>query len=511
MEATSLKELAGEAAQPASTPLARPARSDGQAEVDELLTSGAARSTREAARALRRDSVTRRALAAADVSALTISHLAVALTLAPQLAFDTRRLWLIAALPLWVLANKLLGLYDRDANLIHKSTVSELPRIVQSILLGTGMVFLIGPAIGIPLTRAGTIAFCLVAIVAMAGLRYGVRRVAQDRLPPERCLIVGSGPVASAVARKIGSHPEYGATVIGFADSSRASDGNHRHGRVFALERATDIEGICRRHEVERVILGFSSFSPEEQLELIQTSKLLDLKVSVVPRLFEMTGPAVEVDEVEGMTLLGLRGFARTRSSLFLKRAIDVTFASLGLIALLPLMATIALAIKLSSPGPVLYAQNRIGRNNRKFKLYKFRTMSDGADELKAQLADRNEARHPMFKIADDPRVTRLGRLLRRTSLDEIPQLWNVLRGEMSLVGPRPLVPSEDAHVVGWHRDRLRLTPGLTGPWQVMGRTAIPFDEMVKLDYLYVAEWSLWKDLELLLRTAPVVLLGRGH
>ena len=143
--------------------------------------------------------------------------------------------------------------------------------------------------------------------------------------------------------------------------------------------------------------------------------------------------------------------------------------------------------------------------------MLKFRTMVDNADELKEELAHLNEATMPMFKIADDPRITAIGGFLRRTSLDELPQLFNVLRGEMSLVGPRPLVPSEDVHVIGFHRERLSLTPGLTGPWQVLGRTAIPFEEMVRLDYLYVAEWSLWTDIKLILRTAPLLLQARGQ
>jgi lipopolysaccharide/colanic/teichoic acid biosynthesis glycosyltransferase len=142
--------------------------------------------------------------------------------------------------------------------------------------------------------------------------------------------------------------------------------------------------------------------------------------------------------------------------------------------------------------------------------MFKFRTMVDGAHYLKPALAHLNESDGPMFKIADDPRITPVGRFLRRTSLDELPQLINVLRGDMSLVGPRPLVPSEDVHVIGHHRERLDLTPGLTGPWQVLGRTAIPFNEMIKLDYLYVAEWSLWNDVKLLLRTLPVVIQQRG-
>ena len=259
-------------------------------------------------------------------------------------------------------------------------------------------------------------------------------------------------------------------------------------------------------------MIAFSSLSHEHLLDVIRRSKRLRLKITIVPRLFEVIGHGVEIDQIEGMTLLGLRGLTRTKSTLMMKRGIDIAGAGLGLIVLSPVLIGIAIAIKLMSPGPVFFAQRRVGRRNQEFTMYKFRTMVVGADDLKAELEHLNDLRGtPMFKIADDPRITPIGRFLRRSSLDEIPQLWNVLRGEMSLVGPRPLIPAENDHVVGWHRARLDLTPGLTGPWQVMGRSAIPFAEMVKLDYLYVADWSLWNDIKLLMRTLPVVALRRGH
>jgi exopolysaccharide biosynthesis polyprenyl glycosylphosphotransferase len=317
----------------------------------------------------------------------------------------------------------------------------------------------------------------------------------QRGYPPERTVIVGAGRVADLVARKLRSHPEYGVDLVGCTD-------------VVDLDR---FEQVCSELRVERVVIAFSTLSDESLLEAIWVCNALNLKITVVPRLFEVIGGSVEIDQLEGMTLLGIRGLSRTRSSLMLKRAIDLAGAGLGLLVLAPLMAAIALAVKLDSRGGVLFSHYRIGRGNNPFRLYKFRTMVAGADSLKHSLVHLNEASAPMFKIRDDPRVTRVGRFLRRTSLDELPQLLNVLRGEMSLVGPRPLVADESDWVIGWHRSRLALTPGLTGPWQVMGRTAIPFEEMVKLDYLYVADWSLWNDLKLLVRTAPVVFSASGH
>jgi lipopolysaccharide/colanic/teichoic acid biosynthesis glycosyltransferase len=220
-------------------------------------------------------------------------------------------------------------------------------------------------------------------------------------------------------------------------------------------------------------------------------------------------GTSVEIDDVEGVTVLGLNPTVLPRSSVFLKRALDVTLSAAILSASAPLMALVAVAIKFDSRGPVLFRQERIGRAGSRFTLTKFRTMVRDAEgrheELRAISSDPG-----WVKLERDPRVTRVGRLLRLSSLDELPQLWNVLRGEMSLVGPRPLIEDEDRHVGGWGRSRLDLTPGITGLWQVLGRTDIPFSEMIKLDYLYVTNWSLWGDVRLILRTLPVVISRRG-
>ena len=457
----------------------------------------------------RRDSVRRRALALADVFALATAY-AIAVAVASPDAGASPAVGALF-LPFWVLLNKLFGLYDRDANLIHKSTLDELPRLFQSVAAGTGIALLLAPVLPLPeLGRADILLFLGVATAllpaARAVTRLGVRRAYAQ----ESCVIVGSGVVATLIARKIAAHPEYGVSVTGFVDIP-SPDLEQANGAIPQLGELGHFEDICREHGVERVVIAFSSLSHEALLDVIRKSKGLNLKITVVPRLFEVIGHAVEIDQLEGMTLMGLRGFARTRSSLMLKRAIDVVGAGIGLLVLSPILLAVAVAIKLESRGPILFVQQRIGKRNRAFRMLKFRTMVDGAEHLKDGLIHLNEADGPMFKIADDPRVTRVGRWLRRTSIDELPQLWNVLRGEMSLVGPRPLVPSEDDHVIGWHRQRLDLTPGLTGPWQVLGRTAIPFQEMVKLDYLYVSDWSLWNDIKLLVQTAPVVMRRRGQ
>jgi exopolysaccharide biosynthesis polyprenyl glycosylphosphotransferase len=470
-------------------------------ELDWPIQVGAALTTR--------DSVRRWALALADVVALAAAYGVVLLAASPVSGF--RPVAVAAILPAWVALNKVLGLYDRDASLIHKSTLDELPGLAQSLAFGIGLLLLLAPVLPVPEMNRGEIAiFLAAAAVLVPCSRAFARTLVRRTYAPERCVIIGSGLVARLVARKIAAHSEFGVEVLGLVDvpspDREPDDSDIRH-----LGSLDEFEEICRRHQIERVVIAFSSLSHEALLDVIRKSKNLDMKITVVPRLFEVIGHAVEIDQLEGMTLMGLRGLSRTRSSLALKRAIDVAGATAGLVLLSPVLLAIALAVKLTSRGPMLFKQHRIGKGNQPFLMLKFRTMVDGAEELKESLMHLNEADGPMFKIADDPRITRVGRLLRRTSLDELPQLWNVLRGEMSLVGPRPLVPSENDHVIGWHRARLELTPGLTGPWQVLGRTAIPFQEMVKLDYLYVSDWSLWNDVKLLIQTAPVVMRRRGH
>jgi lipopolysaccharide/colanic/teichoic acid biosynthesis glycosyltransferase len=218
----------------------------------------------------------------------------------------------------------------------------------------------------------------------------------------------------------------------------------------------------------------------------------------------------VAFDYLDGLTIFGVRRFGLSPASRRVKRGFDLVGSALCLVALAPLMAMIALVVKLSSRGPVLFRQTRVGRDGHTFEMLKYRTMQDGADARKAELRSRNEA-DGLFKIADDPRITRVGRLLRRTSLDELPQLFNVLRGQMSLVGPRPLVLDEDQRIQGWYRRRLSLTPGMTGDWQIFGAARIPLREMVTIDYLYVSNWSLWADVKILLRTIPCVIGRRGQ
>jgi exopolysaccharide biosynthesis polyprenyl glycosylphosphotransferase len=264
------------------------------------------------------------------------------------------------------------------------------------------------------------------------------------------------------------------------------------------------------KYDVERVIVAPTSADSDDILNAVRMVKAMGVKVSVLPRLFEAVGSSAKFDDVDGTTLLGVPTYGLSQSSQFLKRTMDVAVSGAVLLTLLPALIVMAVAVRLGSPGPVLFRQTRIGRNGREFQMLKFRSMVAGADEQKPLLSEHNEAGNGLFKIADDPRVTPVGKALRRLSLDELPQLGNVLLGHMSLVGPRPLVPDEDRYAEGWQRRRLQVPPGMTGIWQILGSTRIPFDEMVKLDYLYGANWSVWLDIKILLRTIPHVMSGRG-
>jgi exopolysaccharide biosynthesis polyprenyl glycosylphosphotransferase len=278
----------------------------------------------------------------------------------------------------------------------------------------------------------------------------------------------------------------------------------------FSVGRLAEIRDLAQTLDVHRAIIAPRSADAGEMLNLVRTLKAVGVRVSVLPRLLEVVGSSVEFDDLHGVTVMGVRRFDLTRSSARFKRAFDVFGASLGLLAVAPLMILFALLVKLEDGGPVFFRQLRVGRHGKRFQMLKFRTMIQGADEMKDSLRDQNEAQEGLFKIAEDPRVTRVGRLLRRTALDELPQLLNIVRGEMSLVGPRPLVIEEDQRIEGWHRRRLELMPGMTGPWQILGPARVPLREMVAIDYIYVANWSLWTDIKILLRTIPHVLGRKG-
>jgi exopolysaccharide biosynthesis polyprenyl glycosylphosphotransferase len=411
---------------------------------------------------------------------------------------------------LWPLIAFSVGLYRGDQLSSWASAVPDVPRTFVALLIASwpllGLGALLGarsPAILTLVTISGIAVF---SAISRSSVRARLHK--SDELI-QRALIIGSGVVAGQVVEKLENNRQFGLTPIGIVD-----DDVHLVGlpELPWLGRFSDLNKVLEHERPDRVIIAFSKASHEELLECIRACRNAGVAIDVVPRLFEFLDGVRALDQVGGLPLLSIGRPGLSSVSMAAKRLLDVVGAATLLAVLSPLMALISLAIKLESRGPVFFRQPRAGRDGTSFELIKFRSMYLDAEERKAAMGSLNESTDGvMFKIKDDPRVTRVGRLLRRFSLDELPQLFNVLVGEMSLVGPRPLIFSEsDALKTDWHLRRLELRPGLTGPWQVYGRSQNPFQEMVRFDYQYVAGWSLARDIELLIATIPAVLSGRG-
>jgi exopolysaccharide biosynthesis polyprenyl glycosylphosphotransferase len=450
------------------------------------------------------DAVARRTILTRVLVVADLLAAAGALVILGAVSGQSLHLEALLLLPATVAVGKVVGLYDRDHVVIRPSTLDEAPALFQLATLTALCGWLVGGVIAdAPLHRGPVLAAWIGFFLLLAALRLVARRVARRVAPEERLVVIGDRESYDRIRSKLPPGNHHGVHLLGWLPlrGERSDSG--------ALGTVSELPSLVGRHEVHRVVVTGSG-DQREMLDIVRLMKLLGVRVTLLPLMLEVVGTSVEFEDLEGVRLMDVRPFGLSRSSRFVKRGLDVVGATVGLVLLAPLFALVAAAIKLSSRGPVFFRQPRVGRGGATFQMLKFRSMIDGADALKDELRHLNEA-EGLFKIASDPRVTRVGRFLRRTSIDELPQLVNVLRGEMSLVGPRPLVRDDDEQVEGWHRQRLRLTPGMTGPWQVLGSSRIPLDEMVTMDYLYVANWSLWSDVKLLMRTVPVVLGARGQ
>ena len=368
----------------------------------------------------------------------------------------------LAALPIVVVSAKLLGLYDRDEALIRKTTLDEAPKLFELATLVALVAWLAGGLfVSGHLDRHEALFLWLSLAVLLVVLRAGARQFALQVAPIERCLFIGDELSAETIRTRLTGHGGVRADVVAHLDLDKVAPWSTDS---FSEARLSEIRDLAQTLDVHRAIIAPRSVDAGEMLNLVRTLKAVGVRVSLLPRLLEVVGSSVEFDDLHGVTVMGVRRFDLTRSSARFKRLFDLVGASVGLVAISPLLVVIAIAIKLDSRGPVLFRQLRVGRHGQRFYMLKFRTMVNNAEELKESLRDRNEAKEGLFKIAEDPRVTRVGRLLRRSALDELPQLWNIVRGEMSLVGPRPLVVDEDQRVEGWHRRRLELMPGHDRP-----------------------------------------------
>jgi len=358
------------------------------------------------------------------------------------------------------------------------------------------------------LIEAGIVAIVLLALSRM--LQNGIVGWLRTRgIGVARVIIVGAGEVGRTVMRTIVARPELGYQVVGFVDDN-PEKGQTDIGRFRALGPTNNLARLIEEEAVDEVIVTLPWMYHRKIMGIVRECERRQVRARIVPDLFQMSLSHVDVDDLGGVPLISVRPVGFERGALVVKRAMDVLGALVGLTLGAPVLALIALAVRLDSPGPVVFRQTRMGVDGKTFNMYKFRSMREGAETELERYRELNEADGPLFKIRDDPRLTRVGRFLRRTSLDELPQLWNVLRGEMSLVGPRPPIPAEVSRYMEWHKRRLEVRPGMTGLWQVSGRSLLSFDEMVLLDIYYIENWSLWLDLKILLRTVPQVLFGSG-
>ena len=471
----------------------------------------------------RRGTLVRRLLVTADVLGLAFAFLIAELafgqtTSADRLTRFQEYLLFLVTLPGWAIVAKLYRLYDRDDERTDHSTVDDLVGVFHLATVGAWLVFVAAWASG-----AGSpgmtklITFWAAAVALVTAARAGARSVAR-RSPSyvQNVVVVGAGDVGQLVGRKLLQHAEYGINLVGFVDAA-PKERRMDLANVDLLGPPEQLAEIVREHDVDRVVIAFSGEPYDQTLTLVRELKKLDVQVDIVPRLFEVVGPHVAVHAVEGIPLVALPTAKRFPASRLIKRSVDLVGASVGLALTAPLFAYFALRIKRDSPGPVFFRQTRLGQGQHAFAALKFRTMRTGIDQSVHREYIRNTMTpsalpnaNGIYKLDRSDAVTPFGRWLRKTSLDELPQLINVLRGEMSLVGPRPCLSYETEFFAPHHFERFDVPAGITGLWQVTARAHATFGEALDMDVAYARNWSLGLDLWLILKTPLHMLRRRG-
>lgn len=439
-----------------------------------------------------RDARRRRMLAVADLIACGIAATAVAVSIGSA--------WPYAFLPLWVLVAKLFGLYDRDHKALRHLTADEVPALIAWAAAISAILALL-----LPLTPADALGsldaaehLVIVAIAAVIA-RSLARRLWWSSTPPEHVGMIGDEAGLQSMRRKLGLFRDM---HFELAVERRLSTLGTGRERTRSLLEVVD--------RVDRIVVAGGAVDTGLIAELNTICRKRQVKLSVVSPLRGRALPSLQIAQLADLPILEYNTWDASRSSLVIKRAFDVIVSGFGILVLLPLFPIVAIAIKLDSPGPVFFSQVRAGLGGRPFRMYKFRTMRVDAEQVLDQIVRLEELEDPMFKLKDDPRVTRVGSILRRLSIDEFPQLFNVLVGEMSIVGPRP----EQVEVVERYttEDRVRLTvkPGVTGPMQIFGRGELTFSERMAVELEYIENPSLARDLRIVLHTVPAVLRGTG-
>jgi exopolysaccharide biosynthesis polyprenyl glycosylphosphotransferase len=464
----------------------------------------------------RRGWLVRRLLLASDVFGLV---LAFALTRPfPNLPVGVQALLLVASLPIWVVAAKVFGLYDGDDVRTDHSTVDDLVGVFELTTTGAWAFLAVPSIFGLdgPMPVRMVI-FWVLAIPLLVAGRAAVRTTVRRRLMYlQNTIIVGAGDVGQLVARKFLHHAEYGINLIGFVDDNPRDrrPGLEHLAMLGPLER---LPQLVRQLDIERIVIAFSLDHHERILAIVRRLRSQNVQIDIVPRTFELIGPSVRIHTVEGLPLLGLPPVRLARSSRLVKRCIDVTIAVAGLVLVAPFFAVVAVLIKRDSPGPIFFRQTRLGINQRPFTMLKFRSMRDGTSDAEhrdyieaTSKSDANLATNTLYKLNRVDSITRVGRWLRQTSLDELPQLLNVLRGDMSVVGPRPCLPYEVEYFDIHHFDRFLVPAGITGLWQVTARAHATFVEALDMDVAYARGWSLGLDVALVFRTVRQLVVGKS-
>lgn len=404
-----------------------------------------------------------------------------------------------------------MGLYDAH-RLVN--ALDELVMVLQAVAMGTVLAVFAAFLVKVPTQRSWVLTAWIGCTLAVLVTRLLHRRILRglraSGVMVSRMLIVGASSEARELSRAIVHAPHLGFEVVGFLDDSGPAGMTSADGSPDVVGETSCLREAVALYQVDTVLIASGSVVPQTAERVYRDLQGLPVDLHLSTGLLGVAASRAVVERFDGIPLIGLRPVDLSGFQSMLKRAFDVVASGLAIVALAPILLVCALAIRLSSPGPVLFRQQRVGSDGQVFSIHKFRSMTVDAEERLTPLRSLNEADGPIFKLRDDPRVTRAGRWLRAWSLDELPQLLDVLRGEMSLVGPRPLAAYEVDLDDPWARDRLRIRPGMTGLWQVSGRHRLSFEEMVRLDLYYVENWSLAMDLLIVMRTVAAVLRGSG-
>jgi len=366
------------------------------------------------------------------------------------------------------------------------------------------------------ITQGFVLAFWSIGLLLIIGsrltLRFALKQARLNGRNIRNILIAGTNPRAIQFARDIQAKPELGYNLVGFLDEPWAGTDHFKQTGNTIVSAFKNFQSFLRCFVIDEVMIALPVKSYYAQAaQIVEQCEEQGVLIRVLGNMFSPKFAHERVEHFGTHSLLTLQPGALGDQAFFFKRIIDILVSLPIVLMLLPFFFLIALAIKISGKGPIFFAQNRIGRNKRQFRLFKFRTMVPGAEKMLKDIEHLNEVEGAAFKIEDDPRLTSIGRLLRKTSIDELPQLWNVLKGDMSLVGPRPLpIRDFEEFTEDWHRRRFSVPPGITCLWQVNGRSRLSFEKWMELDMQYIDQWTLWLDLKILLKTIPVVLRGTG-